>query len=152
MHIEKSNAIAFTKLAAFDIKEPTANFNETTDRNVTGNQRVGNTFQPSLLQINVRAADFRKFDLKQSRVLFKLRTRNFAQLDGSIWPGDDSDQRHEGKVKEKGKKGRRGRQNAEGRRQNAEGRRQKAVSSTCGWRSKQGSSPTLREGSVFTCR
>jgi len=119
MHIEKGDAIAFAKFAALDIEEATANLTETTHRNVTGNQRVGNTFQSSLLQINVRTADFRKFDLEQGRVLFKLRTRNFAQLDRSIWPGDDSDQRHEGKVKGKGKKGKTWK--TERRRQNAEG-------------------------------
>ncbi len=127
MHIEKGDAIAFAKFAALDIEEATANLTETTHRNVTGNQRVGNTFQSSLLQINVRTADFRKFDLEQGRVLFKLRTRNFAQLDRSIWPGDDSDQKSRTKKAERRMQNAEGRtQKAERRRQNAEGRTQKA--------------------------
>ena len=64
MHIEKGDAIAFAKRAAFGIEEATANLNQTTNRNVSGNQWVGNALQESLLKINVRAADFRKLNFK----------------------------------------------------------------------------------------
>ena len=113
MHIEKGDAIAFAKFAAFDIEEATANLAQVTNRHVTGNQRVGNALQKSALKVDVGAADFRKFDLEQSRVLFKLRTRNFAQLDRSVWFRNDSDDRH---LKEKGKRKREKREDVEDRR------------------------------------
>ena len=64
MHIEKGDAIAFAKFAAFDIEEMTANLAQVANRNVSGNQWVGNALQESVLKINVRAADFRKLNFK----------------------------------------------------------------------------------------
>jgi len=80
MHIEKGDAIAFAKRAAFGIEEVTANLAQAANRHMTRNQWVGNAFQKSALKVNIGAAHFREFDLKQGRVFFKRRTRNFAQL------------------------------------------------------------------------
>jgi len=89
MHIEKGDAIAFAKRAAFDIEEMTANLAQVANRNVSGNQRVGNALQQSALKINVGATDFRKFDLKQSRIFFEFGRRNLAQLHSSVRLRDD---------------------------------------------------------------
>ena len=70
VHVEKRHAIAFAKLSAFDVAQRAANLVQAADRDVTGNQRIGNTLQASLLQINVGAANFRKLDFKQSRIFF----------------------------------------------------------------------------------
>ena len=70
MHIEKRRAITFAKLPVFDIAQRAANLAQTADRNVTGHQRIGNTLQASLLKINVGAANFRKLDFKQGRIVF----------------------------------------------------------------------------------
>ena len=64
MHIEKSDAIAFAKFAAFDIEQVTANLAQAANRHMTRNQRVGNALQLSALKVNVRAADLRKLNLK----------------------------------------------------------------------------------------
>src|SRR6266404_4733705 len=62
---------------------------------MTGNQRVRNSLQSSLLKINVCTANFREFDCEQSRVSFQLRGRDLAQFDRRIWLRDNSDERHE---------------------------------------------------------
>lgn len=97
MHIEKGDAIAFTKLLAFDVEQRPANLAQAADRDMTGNEWIGNALQAPLLQVNVGAANFRKLDFKQSRVLFEFGLRNFAQFDRRIRLRDDSDYGHEGK-------------------------------------------------------
>src|SRR5205807_6174357 len=72
MHIEKGDAIAFAKFAAFDIEEVTANLAQVANRHVARNQWVGNALQKSPLKVNVCAADLRQFDLKQSRIFFEF--------------------------------------------------------------------------------
>ena len=95
MHIEKGDAIAFAKFAAFDIEEMTANLAQVANRNVSGNQWVGNALQQSALKINIGAADFRKFDLKQRGILFNFGSRHFAEFNLRVWPRDDGDERHD---------------------------------------------------------
>src|ERR1043165_9510092 len=45
VHIEKCDAIAFAKLLAFDVEQLSTNLTQTADRNVTGNEGVGNAFE-----------------------------------------------------------------------------------------------------------
>jgi hypothetical protein len=45
---------------------------------MTGNERIRNTLQQPSLKIHIGAANFRKFNVKQSRVLFKFGSGNFA--------------------------------------------------------------------------
>ena len=94
MHVEKGDAIAFTTGPAFNIEQLPTNLAQAADGNVTGNQWIGNTLQSALLKINVGATDLRKFDLKQSRVLFEFRTGNFAQFDRRVRLRDDGNKRH----------------------------------------------------------
>ena len=56
MHIEKRDAIAFTQLLALDISQRSRTLLRS-NRNVTGNQRVGNSLEAPLLKINIGAAD-----------------------------------------------------------------------------------------------
>ena len=57
MYIEEGDAIAFAKHAAFNVVERPANLAQAANRNRTGNQRIRNTLQASLLQVNIRAAN-----------------------------------------------------------------------------------------------
>ena len=48
---------------------------------MTGHEWVGNALQTTLLQINVRAANLRKFNLQECRVWLELRFRDLANFD-----------------------------------------------------------------------
>src|ERR1051326_1460578 len=58
MNVEKRDPIAFVKRVAISVEHRAANPAQTADRNMSGHQRVGNTNQSSLLQVDVGAADF----------------------------------------------------------------------------------------------
>jgi hypothetical protein len=70
---------------------------------MTRHEWIRDTLQKAFLQIDIGAADFRELDVEDSAVGFEFRTGNFAQFDGGVRFGNDSDQRHERRVKEKGK-------------------------------------------------
>jgi hypothetical protein len=72
---------------------------------MAGDEWIRNALQSSLLKINIRAANFRKFYIEQGRVWFKLRFRNVPNFDRSIGCGDDCDARHELEGKGKKEKG-----------------------------------------------
>jgi hypothetical protein len=48
------------------------------------------------LQVNVCAANFRKFDSKDSRVKFEIRQRYFAEFNCMVWLRNDSGDWHGG--------------------------------------------------------
>jgi hypothetical protein len=54
-------------------------------------QRIRHARESSLLQVNIRAANFRNLDREQSGVAFQLRLGNFAHLDARVWFGNYSD-------------------------------------------------------------
>ena len=72
MHVQKSDAIAFGQFSAFDIANLSADFGQTSGRNMPRHQRVRNSLQTALLQKDVRAADFRKLDRQQSGAGLKV--------------------------------------------------------------------------------
>jgi hypothetical protein len=65
MNVEKRDAFAFAKRPACNVEQFAANLLQTADRNMPGNQRVRHTVEPSLLQVDVSAANLRDFDFEQ---------------------------------------------------------------------------------------
>src|SRR5436190_20665199 len=66
MHIEKCDPVSFAKGTALEVEHLTAYLSERAGGNMAGNQWIRHTLQPALLQVNVRATDFREFNSEQS--------------------------------------------------------------------------------------
>jgi hypothetical protein len=98
MNVEKRNAIAFVESFAFDVEQLAANPLQTSDRDVSGNQRVRHTRETALLQVNIRAANFRDFDFKERGVWFEIGFAHFTNFDRCVWFRDDGDQWHGGRI------------------------------------------------------
>jgi hypothetical protein len=88
MHVEKGHAVAFREGLPVNVQQLPANLAETPDRNVAGDERVRHARESPLLQMHVRAAHLREFHLQERGVLFQLRLRHFAHLDGRARFGD----------------------------------------------------------------
>jgi hypothetical protein len=88
MHVEKRHAVAFREGSPLNVQQLPANFAETPDRDMSGNERVRHARQSPLLQMNIRAAHLGEFHVQQRGVLFQLRLRHLAQLDGRVRFGD----------------------------------------------------------------
>src|SRR5215213_1813583 len=94
MNIEKRDALAFVESLAFDVEQLAADLLQTSDRDVPGNKRIRHTCEPTLLQVNIRAANFRELDFKERGVWLEIRFDNFTNFEGFVWFGDDGDEWH----------------------------------------------------------
>jgi len=65
MNVQKSDAIALAKGITFNVEHTATNLFEATDRDMSWNQWIGNTFEQALLQVNIGAANFRELDCEQ---------------------------------------------------------------------------------------
>ena len=81
--IEESDAIAFGERTTLDVVHSTANPLQSSDTDMTGNDRVGDAAQSPVAQVYVRAAHFTELHLEQRRVRFQVGQWQFAQL---AWP------------------------------------------------------------------
>jgi len=95
MDVEKGNAVAFTQWFPFDVKQRPANLVEPAYGNVAGNEWIGNTGKAALLQIDVGAADFRKFDVEQGGIDFQIGNRKLAYFYRRAWSRYDCSKWHE---------------------------------------------------------
>jgi hypothetical protein len=81
VNVEEGDAVALAQLASVNVEHVAADFLKPPDRDVAGDERVGDAREPPALEVYVRAADLAQLDGEQRGVLFKLRLRDFAQLD-----------------------------------------------------------------------
>jgi hypothetical protein len=65
MDVEKRDAITFAQVTAFDVFDGAANLAQVANADVTGDQRVGNSLQSALLQVNICPADFGEFNVEE---------------------------------------------------------------------------------------
>ena len=81
MHIEEHGTIALAQRLAIDAAQAAANRLEGAGGNMTGDDRVGDTGQTTVPQVDIGAAHFGSRGPQQRRALGEIRAREFANLD-----------------------------------------------------------------------
>ena len=89
VHVEEDGTIAFAQRLAIDGAQAAANRLQRAGRNMTGDDRVGDTRQTTVPQVDVGTAHFGSRGPQQRRAVGEIRPREFANLDRFVRPGHD---------------------------------------------------------------